>query len=186
MTVISDTQIVPRPPPVPPGAARRRPGRGRRPGVRPLRQHQARLRRPVEAFRRMVRRVGPALPAGPTPHHGPLPGGPRRLRRHIATLRLVSSAITKAQECAGHETPGKDRGVRASLKRWGRRLAKPQRQAGALTADVLAVIRLTAPKPRARGRGFETAEQAAERARFDLALVAVLSDGGCGAARRRR
>ena len=35
-----------------------------------------------------------------------------------------------------------------------------------------------ASKPRARGRGFETAEQAAERARFDLALVAVLSDGG--------
>ena len=29
-----------------------------------------------------------------------------------------------------------------------------------------------------RGRGFETAEQAAERARSDLALVAVLSDGG--------
>ena len=43
---------------------------------------------------------------------------------------------------------------------------------------MLSVIRLTAPKPRARGRGFETAEQAAERARFDLALVAVLSDGG--------
>ena len=57
-------------------------------------------------------------------------------------------------------------------------VARPQRQAGALTADVLAVIRLTAPKPRARGRGFETPEQAAERARFDLALVAVLSDGG--------
>ena len=69
-------------------------------------------------------------------------------------------------------------GVRASLKGWGRRLAKPQRQAGALTADVLAVIRLTAPKPRARGRGIETPEQAAERARFDLALVAVLSGAG--------
>ena len=68
--------------------------------------------------------------------------------------------------------------MREALKGWGRRLARPQRQAGALTADVLAVIRLTAPKPRARGRGFETAEQAAERARFDLALVAVLSDGG--------
>ena len=97
---------------------------------------------------------------------------------NIATLRLASSAITKAHEWAGYESPGKDRGVRASLKGWGRRLAKPQRQAGALTADVLAVIRLTAPKPRARGRGFETAEQAAQRARFDLALVAVLSDGG--------
>ena len=36
-------------------------------------------------------------------------------------------------------------------------LSKPQRQAGALTADVLSVIRLTAPKPRARGRGLETA-----------------------------
>ena len=68
--------------------------------------------------------------------------------------------------------PGRDRGVREALK------GRPQRQAGALTADVLAVIRLTTPKPRARGRGFETAEQAAERARFDLALVAVLSDGG--------
>ena len=96
----------------------------------------------------------------------------------IATLRMATSAITKAHEWAGHESPCKDRGVRASLKGWGRRLAKPQRQAGALTADVLAVIRLTVVQPRLRGRGLETAEQAAERAGFDLALVAVLSDGG--------
>ena len=95
----------------------------------------------------------------------------------IATLRLATSAIAKVHEWAGHDSPGRDRGVREALKGWGRRLARPQRQAGALTADVLAVIRLTAPKPRARGRGFETPEQAAERARFDLALVAVLSDG---------
>ena len=96
----------------------------------------------------------------------------------IATLRLATSAIAKVHEWAGHDSPGRDRGVREALKGWGRRLAKPQRQAGALTADVLAVIRLTAPKPRARGRGMETPAQAAERARFDLALVAVLSDGG--------
>ena len=96
----------------------------------------------------------------------------------IATLRLAASAIAKVHEWAGHDSPGRDRGVREALKGWGRRLARPQRQAGALTADVLAVIRLTAPKPRARSRGLETAEQAAERARFDLALVAVLSDGG--------
>ena len=68
--------------------------------------------------------------------------------------------------------------MRASLKGMARRLGKPQRQAGALTADVLAVIRLTAVQPRKRGRGIETPAQAAERARFDLALVAVLSDGG--------
>ena len=96
----------------------------------------------------------------------------------IATLRLAASAIAKAHEWAGLESPCKDRGVRASLKGWGRRLGKPQRQAGALTADVLAVIRLTAVQPRKRGRGIETSAQAAERARFDLALVAVLSDGG--------
>ena len=96
----------------------------------------------------------------------------------IATMRLATSAIAKAHEWTGHESPCKDRGVRASLKGWGRRLAKPQRQAGALTADVLSVIRLTAPKPRARGRGLETAEQAGQRGKFDVALVAVLSDGG--------
>ena len=94
----------------------------------------------------------------------------------IATLRLATSAISKAHEWAKLESSCRDPGVRASLKGWGRRLARPQRQSGALTADVLAVIRLTAPKPRARG--FETPAQAAERARFDLALVAVLSDRG--------
>ena len=86
----------------------------------------------------------------------------------VATLRLAASAIAKAHQLAGHESPGRDQGVRASLKGWGRRLAKPQRQAGAFTADVLSVIRLTAPKPRARGRGLETAQQAAQRGKFDL------------------
>ena len=101
----------------------------------------------------------------------------------VATMRLAASAIAKAHQLAGQESPGRDPGVREALKGWGRRLSKPQRQAGALTADVLAVIRLTAVQPRPRGRGLETAEQAAERARFDLALVAVLSDGGIAAFR---
>ncbi len=96
----------------------------------------------------------------------------------IATLRLAASAISKAHEWAKAESPCRDPGVRASLKGWGRRLAKPQRQSGALTADVLAVIRLTAQQPRKRGRGAETAAQARERGKFDLALVAVLSDAG--------
>ena len=94
----------------------------------------------------------------------------------IATLRLATSAISKAHEWAKLESPCRDPGVRASLKGWGRRISKPQRQSGALTADVLAVIRLTAVQSRKRGRGIETPEQAAERAKLDLALVAVLSD----------
>ena len=96
----------------------------------------------------------------------------------VATLRLATSAIARVHRWAGHESPGRDRGVREALQGWGQRLAKPQRQAGALTADVLAVIRLTAVQPRKRGRGIETPAQAAVRARFDLALVAVLSDAG--------
>ena len=96
----------------------------------------------------------------------------------IATLRLAMSAISKAHEWAKLESPCRDPGVRASLKGWGRRLSKPQRQSGALTGDVLAVIRLTAVQPRLRGRGIETPAQAAERGKFDLALVAVLSDAG--------
>ena len=90
-------------------------------------------------------------------------------------MPLATSAITKTHEWAGHESPCKDRGVRASLKGWGRRLAKPSARPGALTADVLAVIRLTAVQ---LCSGIETAEQAAERGKFDAALVAVLSDGG--------
>ena len=80
----------------------------------------------------------------------------------IATMRLATSAISKAHEWVKLESPCRDPGVRASLKGWGRRLSKPQRQSGALTADVLAVIRLTAVQPRKRGRGIETPEQAAE------------------------
>ena len=107
------------------------------------------------------------------------PGGlPKRAGygTSIATMRLATSAIAKVHELAGHESPGRHQGVRASLKGRGRQLARPQRQAGALTTDVLAVICLTAIQPRLRGRGFETPEQAAQREKFDVALVAVLSD----------
>ena len=104
----------------------------------------------------------------------------------IATLRLAASAISKAHEWAKLESPCRDPGVRASLKGWGRRLAKPQRQSGALTADVLAVIRLTAVQPRKRGRGMETPEQAAERAKFDVALVASSPTPACAGPRLPR
>ena len=62
----------------------------------------------------------------------------------IVTLRLASSAIAKAHQLAGHESPCRDPGVRASLKGRGRRLARPQRQASALTADVRVIARLSA------------------------------------------
>ena len=118
-----------------------------------------------------------------------LPAEPLTVARYLAacagsgasmsTIRLATSATSKAHEWAKLESPCRDPGVRASLKGWGRRISKPQRQAAALTADVLVVIRLTAIQPRRRGRGIETPEQAAERGKVRPGPGrAVLSDGG--------
>ena len=178
MSVISDTQTVPRPPPSLPEL--RAADQGVADALESVLSENTRRAYGVQwrLFEIWCGEVGLAS----------LPAEPLTVARYlaaragsgasIATLRLATSAIAKAHEWAGHESPCRDRGMRASLKGWGRRLGKPQRQAGALTADVLAVIRLTAQQPRKRGRGFETAVQAAERGKFDVALVAVLSDGG--------
>ena len=66
--------------------------------------------------------------------------------------------------------------MNASLRRSGRRLPKPQRQSGAFTADMLAIIRLTTIQPRLRSRGFETAKQAATEEKSNPALETALSD----------
>ena len=55
----------------------------------------------------------------------------------VATLRVANSAISKTRDWAKLESPCRDPGVRASLKGWGRRLSRPQRQSGAPTADIL-------------------------------------------------
>ena len=178
MTVISDTQIVPRPPPS-------------LPELRAADQGVADALESVLSDN--TRRVYAAQWklfdewCGDVDLRA-LPAEPLTVARYlavragdgvsIATLRLATSAIAKVHEWADHDSPCRDRGVREALKGWGRRLARPQRQAGALTADVLAVIRLTAVQPRKRGRGLETAEQAAQRGKFDVALVTVLSDAG--------
>ncbi len=56
----------------------------------------------------------------------PLPAEPLTLARYlavragsgaaVATMRLASSAIAKVHEWAGHDSPGRDRGVREALK----------------------------------------------------------------------
>ena len=69
----------------------------------------------------------------------------------IATLRLAASAIAKAHELAGHDSPGRDRGVREALKGWGRQLARPQRQAGALTAGGAAASKRPSRPPSGGG-----------------------------------
>ena len=178
MTTAASTQIVPRPPAAAP--ALRAADRGVADALESVlagntrRVYAAQWRLFADWCGDVSLKFLPAEPLTVARYLAALAGG----GASIATMRLATSAISKAHEWAKLESPGRDPGVRASLKGWGRRLAKPQRQAGALTTDVLAVIRLTAVQPRKRGRGIETPAQAAERARFDLALVAVLSDAG--------
>ena len=114
-----------------------------------------------------------------------LPADPLTVARYLAPragdgagMRLATSAIAKAHEWAGTKSPCRDRGVREALKGWGRRLSK--RHARPAPSPQTCWLSSASPpsNPAKRGRGFETPEQAAERGRFDLALVAVLSDGG--------
>ena len=95
-----------------------------------------------------------------------------------ATLRQVASAITNAHGWAGYESPCGDRRVRECRKGLARRLAKPPREGGALTDDAIRDMEKHAGHRRARGRGSETKEEAAERAKVDVALVNVMSDAG--------
>ena len=104
----------------------------------------------------------------------------------IATLRLATSAIAKAHEWAGHESPCRDPGVREALKGWGRQLAKPQRQAGALTADVLAVIRLTAVNPASAAAALKQPGRLRNGAGLTSPWWRRCPTRGCAAPRRRR
>ena len=104
----------------------------------------------------------------------------------IATMRLATSAIAKAHEWAKLESPCRNPGVRASLKGWGRRLAKPQRQSGALTADVLAVIPLTAVQPRKRGAASKRPSRLQKGGSSTWPWWPCCRMADCVAARRRR
>ena len=185
MTVISDTQIVPRPPPsLPELRAADRDVADALESVlsdHTRRVYAAQWRLFNDWCDSVVLRSLPAEPLTVARYLAVRAGA----GASIATLRLATSAIAKVHEWAGHDSPGRDRGVREALKGWGRRLARPQRQAAALTADVLAVIRLTAPKPRARGRGFETAEQPPSERSSTWPWWPSSLTGDCGVPRRR-
>ena len=175
MTVISDTQIVP-PALRCAGPARRRPGRGRRPGVRPLRPHQARLRRPVAHLHRLMRRGGVAVDAGGPPHRGPLPVSARWLRRQH---RHPAPRRHRQGPRAPLPGPGRQRSAEGLVSPVGQ---APASGPGALTADVLAVIRLTAAQPRRRGRGIETSQRPLSGASSTWPWRLSSLTGGCVAA----
>ena len=130
-------------------------------------------------FRKLVRLGGPPIPAGGAPHRRPLPGGARQWRRRIATLRLATSAIAKVHEWAGHESPGRDRGVREAPEGLGPASGQtpaPGRRPHRRRVGCHPPHRSETPGPRPRPRNARAGRPAGER--LDVALVAVLSDGG--------
>ena len=58
----------------------------------------------------------------------------------IATIRLATSAMTKAHEWARLESPCRDQGVRAALKGWGRDFRSPSTRPAPSNPGVAAVV----------------------------------------------
>ena len=94
-----------------------------------------------------------------------------------STLRVAASAIAFVHKAAGADDPCASPEVKKTLRSATRKAGTSQKQAEALTADVLAVIESTAHNPR-RGRGgrLESPEAARSRGNLDIALISVMRD----------
>ena len=90
----------------------------------------------------------------------------------LATIRCTLAAILKAHQVAEAPNPCGAEIVRAVVRGIAAK-APAQRQAAAITAEALAAIEAHA----GMRRGRETAAQAANRARLDIALVRTMRDG---------
>ncbi len=103
--------------------------------------------------------------------------------RSPASLRMTVAALARAHLEAGEADPTKHARVRSVLKGLGRLAGErgqgAARQARALTAEALTVLRAAQPVRRKKaGAGLETWEEALARQVFDVALAHVLSDAG--------
>ena len=103
--------------------------------------------------------------------------------RSPASLRLSVAALARAHVQAGEADPTKHPGVRSVLKGLGRlagaRGAGAPRQARALTAEALVLLRAAKPVRRRKALGgLETWDEAMRRQSLDVALAHLLSDAG--------
>ena len=94
-----------------------------------------------------------------------------------ATLRVAAAAIAFVHKTAEMNDPCASPKVKRTLRSAIRKEGRYQKQAQALTAEVLALIQSTAYKPR-RGRGgrFESQETARSRGNLDIALIYLMRD----------
>ena len=123
----------------------------------------------------------------------PLPASPATVAAYLAhragagaslaTVRLAKAAIAAAHKETGADNPCGSPLVEKTVKGLARAAAEAgnaaQKQAAALTAEALAAIRATATARRTgRGGHLESTGTARRRGLMDIALCAVMSDGG--------
>ena len=94
-----------------------------------------------------------------------------------ATLRVAAAAIAFVHRAARLDDPCASQEVRVTLKSATRKMGRSQKQAEALTAEVLAVIEANVHEPRlGRGGRLESTSTARRRADIDMALICVMRD----------
>ena len=101
----------------------------------------------------------------------------------MPTIRMAAAAISAAHRQTGHDNPCTHVLVRQTVKGLARQAADAgraaQRQAAALDGEALAAIRATACRPRQGPSGrTESTASAWRRGLVDVALCAVMADGG--------
>ena len=129
-------------------------------------------------FADWAQKIGvPALPADPVQVAAYISERNAKLGHKPATLHTAVAAIAFVHRAAGLDNPCDNPGVKSALKNATRRTGKLQRQAEALTVDVLAEIRATACRPR-RGRGgnLERRRAAKLRGKADIAMISLMRD----------
>ena len=101
-------------------------------------------------------------------------------RYKMSTVRVIISAIKKAHESEGYESPTDDPEVKELIEGLAReKRGEGVKQAWALSRDGLEKIIRTAciPRPRGRGQGVEKEQTARKRGLEDIAMLHVQFDG---------
>ena len=118
-----------------------------------------------------------ALPADPAHVAAYLAERIEKEAHRPATLRTAASAVAFIHRAARMDDPCAAPEVRRTLSGATRKAGRRQKQAAALTAEALALIRATAYKPRpGRGGRMESRETARRRGSVDVAMISLMRD----------
>ena len=119
-----------------------------------------------------------AMPASPEVVAAYLAGRMEDEGHKPSTLKSAASAIGYVHRAAGLDDPCASREVRGVLSGATRKMGKKQKQARALTSELLVRIHTVAYEPRTgRGGWSETKDEARRRGSVDMAILSLMRDG---------